>query len=323
MQNYRASNRVPFGGFILLVLVGLISAIGAGLLLWAAENLLNIYLIVLFPIIAAAIVGGALGLVVRAAKVRSPLFATLIGLLAGLLMYGTYQFAGYYITFRNDMREIFIENSGRTPTDAAFDRELNALMEDEVGSSGFIGYLQIVAEEGFSITRSFSSSSSSSSGIELQGTAVWVYWGVELIVIMFITAALARKPAGEPFDEDDNAWYDAPELIGIADKKAQKPLIDALESGDFQGAGAMLTVEDIKHPRTELYVRRSPVANGMPQDVYVTVNQAQRKGRTNVAKAGIISPTELDWVLGAMQGVSRPAASRQSSADSPSERFEF
>lgn len=325
MQNYRASNRVPFAGFILLVLVGVAVAIGAGLLLWAAENILNIYLIVVFPLAAAAIVGGVLGLVVRAGKVRSPLFATLIGLLAGLLMYGTYQFAGYYITFRNDMRTAFIENARRTLNDAALDREIDARLEDEVGTGGFIGFLQLVAREGFSITRSFSSSSSSSSGVDLEGTGVWVYWGIELIVIVIITAALARKPATEPFDEDDNVWYGAQELIGVTSSKARKPLIDALESGDFRGAGGMLTVEDIKYPRTELYVRRSPVVNAMPQDVFVSVNQAQRRGRTNTVKTGVITPTELDWLTGAMQGVSRPAAppAQRSTGSAPSDRFEF
>ena len=324
MQNYRASNRVPFAGFILLVLVGVAVAIGAGLLLWAAENLLNIYLIVVFPLAAAAIVGGVLGLVVRAGKVRSPLFAALVGLLAGLLMYGTYQFAGYYITFRNDAREAYIENTGRTPTDEALNRELDGLLEDEVGAGGFIGYLQLVAREGFSITRSFSSSSSSS-GVDLEGTGVWVYWGIELLVIVIITAALARKPATEPFDEDDNVWYGAQELIGVTSSKARKPLIDALESGDFRGAGGMLTVEDIKYPRTELYVRRSPVVNAMPQDVFVSVNQAQRRGRTNTVKTGVITPTELDWLTGAMQGVSRPAAppAQRSTGSAPSDRFEF
>lgn len=324
MQTYRASNHIPFGGFILLVLVGVAVAIGAGLLLWAAENLLNIYLIVVFPLAAAAIVGGVLGLVVRAGKVRSPLFAALVGLLAGLLMYGTYQFAGYYITFRNDAREAYIENTGRTPTDEALNRELDGLLEDEVGAGGFIGYLQLVAREGFSITRSFSSSSSSS-GVDLEGTGVWVYWGIELLVIVIITAALARKPATEPFDEDDNVWYGAQELIGVTSSKARKPLIDALESGDFRGAGGMLTVEDIKYPRTELYVRRSPVVNAMPQDVFVSVNQAQRRGRTNTVKTGVITPTELDWLTGAMQGVSRTAAppTQRSTGSAPSDRFEF
>ncbi len=322
MQNYRASNRVPFASFILLLLVGVIVAVGAGMLLWAAENVLNIYLIVAFPIIAAAIVGGALALVVRSGKVRSPFVAALFGLLAGALMYATYHFATYYITFRGTMREAYIENSGRTPTDEQLDRELNELMEDEVGASGFLGYLQIAAQEGFSITRSFSSSSSGS-GIELQGTGVWVYWGAELLVIVLITVLMARRPATEPFDEDDNVWYGAPQLVGIASSKARKPLIEALENGDFQGAGTMLTMESLKHPRTELMIRRSPVENGLPQDIYVSVNQTQRNGRGTAAKTGIISPTEFDWIMRAMRGDTASGRAPSSSASTPSQRFEF
>ncbi|MEP7291925.1 MAG: hypothetical protein ABI835_09080 [Chloroflexota bacterium] len=321
MQKYRASNRVPFLSFILLVLVGLISAIGVGLLLWAVETYLNIYLIIAFPIIAGAIVGGALLLVVKAGKVRSPVIAGLIGLLAGALMYGVYHFAGYYITFRSEARTAYIENSGRTPTDAQLDDDLNDILQDEVGATGFLGYLQLSAREGFSITRGVGSSSSSS-GVDLSGTGVWIFWGVELLIAAGLGAAIPARAAGEPFDEEANTWYGKPTLIGTGNAKARKAVGQALENGDFQGAGVLLTAQNIKYPRTEVTVRRSPIASGLPQDAYLTVSYAQRKGRNSAQSSGIVSPTELEWLTRSMQGVSRPVA-RTSAGDSPSERFEF
>ena len=83
----------------------------------------------------------------------------------------------------------------------------------------------------------------------------------------------------------------------------------------------MLTTQDIKYPRTELMIRRSPVQNSLPQDVFVTVNQVQRKGRSTVVKSGIISPTELDWIRRSMQGVSQPSS--QGMVSAPSDLFEF
>jgi hypothetical protein len=91
----------------------------------------------------------------------------------------------------------------------------------------------------------------------------------------------------------------------------------------------MLTRHDLKYPRTELMIRRSPVHNAMPQDVYVTVNQVQRQGRSTVVRKGIISPTEMDWIVRAMEEANGYAApppaqpARRTGRETPSERFEF
>lgn len=323
MQAYRASNRVPFGGFLLLLLVGAVVAIGVGLLMWAVETYIHLYLILVFPIFAGAIVGGVLAWAVRAGKARSPLIVGLIGLAAGVLAYGTYHFAGYYITFRDSMREAYIENTGRTPTEEQFNRELDELLDDEYGATGFIGYLTIIADEGFSISRT--GSSSSSSGLELQGNIVWGYFAVELLIIIGFAVFLPARAAGEPFDEDDNTWYGAPVLIGMADNKTRKDLIRALEAGDFQGAGRMLTTDGVRFPRTDVMIRRSPVQNAMPQDVFISVNQTQRQGRTNVTKTGVISPTELNWLMDAMHGGSRASAtvSRGGEVSAPDDIFDL
>lgn len=321
MQTYRASNRVPFGGFLLMLIVGAIVAVGVGLLLWAVETYVSLYLIILFPLLAGAIVGGVLAWAVRAGKARSPLIVGLVGLAAGVLAYGTYHFAGYYVTFRGDMREAYIENSGRTPTEEQFNRELDELMEDEYGATGFIGYLTIIADEGFSISRT--GSSSSGSGLDLQGNIVWGYFALELLVIVGFALFLPARAAGEPFDEDDNVWYGAPTIIGVGSGKARKDIIQALESGDFQGAGRMLTTQGVNFPRTEVLIRRSPVQNGMPQDVYLTVNQAQRQGRSTVVKKGVLSPTELDWLMGGMHGGNRATVSPSGEVSAPEDIFEL
>lgn len=321
MQKYRASNRVPFGGFLLMLIAGAIVGIGVGLLLWAVETYIHIYLIIVFPIIAGVMIGGVLTWAVRSGKVRSPFIAAIIGLLAGLVAYGTYHFAGYYITFRGEMRAAYIENSGRTPTDAQLDRELDEILDDEYGATGFLGYLYYQTDAGFTITRT--GYSSSSTPLELQGNIVWAYWAVELLVIIGFAAILPAKAAGEPFDEDDNVWYGKPTLIGITTGKARKQVTQALENGDFQGAGRMLTTQNIKYPRTEVMIRRSPAANNMPQDVFVTINQVQRQGRSTVTKSGVISPTELNWLVGSIQGRNQPAVAESSYVSAPSDIFEL
>src|SRR3954464_1372887 len=120
MQKYRASNQMSFGGFILLLILAIISAAALGGVLFAVDNYLHFYLILIFPMFAGAIAGGLLARGVYTSKVRSPFVAGIIGLLCGVLMYGVYHFASYYVGFRTDMRAAYVRNVGEQPTDAQF-----------------------------------------------------------------------------------------------------------------------------------------------------------------------------------------------------------
>jgi hypothetical protein len=309
MRKYRPSNHTPIGSLILLLLLGIISAGALGGILWAVDNYLHIYLVVAFPLIAGGVAGGLLVLGVRSGKVRSPFIAALIGLLTGVLIFGVYHFAGYYITFRQDMRTSYVEHFKTTPTDAELDDAIDTqILEPEVQDTGFVGYLKLVAKEGFTITSS-TYSSSSGSDIDLKDQWAFVYWGVELLLAGIIAAVLASGEARQPFDEDSNSWYGAPTTLALATLKSRKALDRTLNDGDYQTAGSLLTVQNIRYPRNEIMLRRSPVASGSlaQQDIYLSVNYAQRKGRSVVKKAGLISPSELDLIKRAIpQGESQP-----------------
>ncbi|MEO8392707.1 MAG: hypothetical protein ABI700_06925, partial [Chloroflexota bacterium] len=137
---------------------------------------------------------------------------------------------------------------------------------------------------------------------------------VELLLAGIIAAVLASNEARQPFDEETNEWYGAPTALALATLKARKPLDTALKDGDYQTVGSLLTVNNIRYPRNEIMLRRSPAASGSlaQQDIYLSVNYAQRKGRTVVKKAGLISPAELDLIKRAIpQGESQPATAKR------------
>ncbi|MEO8394449.1 MAG: hypothetical protein ABI700_15760, partial [Chloroflexota bacterium] len=237
MRKYRPSNRTPLGSLILLLLLGIISGGALGGILWAVDNYLSFYLVVAFPLLAGGIAGGLLVLGVRSGKVRSPFIAALIGLLTGALIFGVFHFAGYYITFRQDMRTSYVEHFKTTPTDAELDNAINTqILEPEVQDTGFVGYLKLVAKEGFTITRS-SYTSSSGSNIDIKDQWAFVYWGVEILLAGIIAAVLASGEAKQPFDEDTNEWYGAPTTMALATLKTRKALDKALKDGDYQTAG--------------------------------------------------------------------------------------
>ncbi len=303
MRKYRASGAAPVGGVILLLVAAVVGGLALGGILWAIEHFVNLYLVVLFPLVAGAIAGGLLALIVGSSKIRNPLIAGLAGLIAGVVIAGTYHFATYYISFRGEARNILIEDGVKSPTEAEVDEVADFFLQSEVGDSGFIGYMKLAAREGITITRTVSTSSSS--GLTFQDTGAWIFWGAELLGMAVLAALMAGRAAGEPFDEKGGAWYDGPQLLGVTTKKARKDLVNALKNGDFQGAGCLLTTQQLKYPRIEVYMRRSQDSMA---DVFVQVNQTQRQGRTGVTATGVISASELERLQRAMSEAGVPAA---------------
>jgi hypothetical protein len=307
MRKYRPSGRVPFLGFILLILLALVGAAAVGGLLWALDNYLNLSLVFVFPLLAGAIVGGLLALGVRAGKVRSPFFAALVGLVAGILIYGVYQGALYYVSFRGEIRELYAEDSIAL-TDAELTEAIDSGLRAETGESGILGYLRFIAAQGFSITRT--GSTSTSSEIRVEGDWVYVYMVVEVLIAALTAAYLAARAARNPFDEEAKVWYGPPMLIGSAPNKMNKQLDAALKAGDFGTVGSLLSAQDVPYPRTDILIRRSPVESVPPQDIYVMVNNAQRANRTSTRKTGVVVPHELSLLRG-------------SEGRTPSQRFDM
>lgn len=297
MRPYKASGSISGGGFILLLILGVIAGAAMGGVLWAVDNYLHFYLILLFPIIAGAIAGGLLARAVKTSKVRSPFLAGLSGVVAALVMFGVYHFATYFVTFRNEVRNIIVEAGNPTPTDAELDQVIDDELERQVGDRGLIGYMKLAAEEGITITRTVTTSTEK--GMDLTGTGVWVYWAAEVLFAAWIAAAMAWGAAKEPFDENAGEWYQPPSTFAVATKKSRKALLNALKDGNFQEAGALLTTEAIKYPRVELATRRSPDAAS--QDIVLIVNDAQRQNRVTKAKTGVVSPSELELIKRGMQ----------------------
>lgn len=198
MRAYRPSRRAPLFGLMMMLVLGAIAAVAVGMALWAAENFIGLYLILVFPGIASFLLGGVLAFGVRVGKVRSPFIAVVIAILAGVLTMFVYHFAGYYITFRGEVRSVMIEQGSPNPTDRDVDDLVDLVLLDEVGQTGFIGYMQLIAREGISITRA---TSSSSSGVPITGAGVWIYWVVEVLIVVGISAVIVGNAASHPFNE--------------------------------------------------------------------------------------------------------------------------
>lgn len=286
MRKYTPSGKAPFSSILLLLIGALITGVAVGMLMWAIEHYLNTYLIIVFPILGGALIGFVLSKLVEKGKIRSRLIAALVSILSALIIFATYQTAGYYLSFRTLVRDDFI-NEGYEITDEELDEIIDSYLQDEVEGTGVIGYMKLIALEGFDIT-------SSRYGVErgtttLQGDIVYGYWGLELLVMAGFAVFLAGMAAGQPFDEQDDAWYGPEELHAVGTKDVAKQLNNALKDGQFGQAGQLVTLENIEYPRTEVRVRRGTQS----EDVYLASYSVNKKGTATKLRSGLLSPAEF------------------------------
>jgi len=285
MKRYHPGGRVPFGGLIGLILATIIGSLIVGGLVFAVSQL--IYLIVLFPLVMGAVGGGILALVVKSSKVRSPIIAGLFGLVMGVGVIGVYRFAEYYIDFRNEITTAVREEAGEEVPQEEIDLFIDESLQEEVGSTGFVGYLKYSATLGTTITRN-------SSEFTLDERATWIYWGIELLIVALFCAGMAFGAARKPFNEEAGEWYPEPQYVGSVDWKSRKDFYRLLNDGDTRQAFKMVTNAALTPPRVDVVYQQTP---NVPQtDVILTVKETRlnRKQETSGDKMkGVLSPSEF------------------------------
>ncbi len=275
-------SRVPFFGLILLLLFTVVGGVGVGLLLWLSSKL--IYLIFLSIVIAAALLFGVLTISVRVGKVRSGLVLFVFGVIAGLLLYGTYRGAEYlgilndeYQAFRTLVaEEITAEDSNATQeeVDALIDEVLlqetgaagfdgfrilyDDYLEDEVGDRGFIGFIKLDLQDGLTIQRTSSTSfgaTSGTGGMNLPDWAEAVYWALEIAIVTLGPAVALVNRGKEPFCEAENRWL-AWEFAGRVEFQQQGMFVNLIKQGQFSAAGQLMTQQRGRNLLVTVYTAR-------------------------------------------------------------------
>lgn len=292
MRQYKASGIAPLPGILTALIAGLIAAILMGGILYAIEHYAGFYLIVAFPAIAGTVAGVILSKAVNITKIRNRVVAALLGLIAATALVGTYHYGKYQLELKDDARQ-FLISKNLPVTDAAVNETTDEFLKSETGATGFVGFLQLEAQQGISITRN-----SSSSGIEFKGVGYWIYSAIEFGIVLLVIAGRAMDAAGERFNEAQQQWYGPAQVILIGPGANAKPLEAALKAGEFEDAGALLQSEPLPLPRVEFAVRQT--ANKDPENVIIAANLVQKNGK-NESKTefatGLVSQLQLERVL--------------------------
>jgi len=104
VKSYQPSNKVPFGGVILLILSTLIGLL-IGKSIFAASQ--SIEAGIIYPIIIGVIGTGIISLAVKTGKVRNPVLASFFGFIFGILAYGGTHYFLYLAWPQADQYNIF------------------------------------------------------------------------------------------------------------------------------------------------------------------------------------------------------------------------
>ncbi len=293
MQPYHPSNAVPLRGWLFLLLAVVVGGAAIGGLTFLVDKL--VYLVCLFPIIMGFAGGFLISQACRLGKVRNPWVALAAGILMGVVIYGAYTFFTY-LGFREQVYTELVNQYGDVSR-ADVEEYIDISLEEMYGQPGMVGYLSMMAEEGVQIGR-VGSSSSSSSQINLQNEGAWIYWGLELLVIVVVSAILGRQQATQPFCESCDEWIDKEETLGLLTQEAAGQGMQMAKSGALRALGEMCL--DLATPiaaRSWVLVQVAACKRCMSSDARLSFKQVtlnkKNQAESRVALQGMISPTQL------------------------------
>lgn len=274
MKIYKPSNVVPTSGYAWFLLTALVTGgVAGGVVSFIGAFF---YLILLFPLGMGLVGAGATRVAIKSGKVRNPNIALLFGALTGASIYGSMHVFDYFRfqqQLTKELREFYsteieqeVTESGRTEEQVLQDAT-DAFLLDEVGQTGFWGYLNFFARQGFSISRM------SSGGIPVGGAFTWAYWAIKLGVIVVISGLSGSGTAQEPFNEKRNEWYEAPKRVGNVPEEASQQFVDLLNNDNYEEAGTLINSSDnISVPSVEVYLYQPP--ENLTDDSILSLNNA-------------------------------------------------
>lgn len=192
-----------------LILSVLVGAAMGGLLFGA--DMIGFYLILLMPLAVGGLVG--LATTFPAVPARIPTFPLLIVALIGCAVAVVVYWGATYFQYREEFVKVVQENIAVERDEAL--ALLPEFEQEAYGTTGFPAMLALLAEEGLSITRT--GSSSSSSGLLLQGGVAYAYWIGEIVLMLIVAwAAVFRRYTtnyGKKFKPEPQAAFVSNDVI--------------------------------------------------------------------------------------------------------------
>src|SRR5262249_53278076 len=169
-----------------------------------------IWLVMIFPVLIGAILGGIGIWVVRRHKIRHPALAGVAGFLGGFSAMLAMHYAEY-LYFRSQVRPVIapflqLPEDVREALRAAGPRAQPFKMYES-----FFGFMDGAAEQGVEIKSTRGGGKETNLGY----VGSWIYWGLEVLIIAGISFAMVRSKASEPFCTDCGTWKNRVQVAAL------------------------------------------------------------------------------------------------------------
>lgn len=190
-------------------------------------------LLILFPLVVGACVGGVLASLAKKHKVRSKFVLCAFAIAGGLLSFGA-RWAGDAF----QAREEFISSSASQLSNgnAALEAKAQTFLRNTYPPAKFLPlYLQAVAKQGMTI----SSHGSSSSNAPITGTAFWVFVLADALIMCGTATAIAWGQATSPFCLGCDSWYGTEMTVSRLHLNQAGEAANMAKSGNWTGLGEL------------------------------------------------------------------------------------
>lgn len=223
----------------LLVLgASIVCAIIVGLIYWFISRYFYFYFIQ--PFIVMAIVGAFVSRFIKKWTLRNSRITLLIGLTAGIFMYGTYRYSSYATFQSGSANEIRKANPYLNSVQINF--VIDEYLREKTGITGFRGFVQLQAQNGLNGSLFMISGQTAFAGdFRMEVGVTYLYWVLEIIIIVFGTASISsHEHSMRPVCENSGQWIDM-QTIGYLLKEDVEEFVTMINQSDYIIAAALVS----------------------------------------------------------------------------------
>ena len=241
MRPYRPSYVFSIPGVLLLAAAAVIGGLAIGGATLAVSRL--IYIPLMMPVLMGLGGAGVLTVAIKKARMPNRFLALLFGLLIGVTTYATLNY-GEYLLFQREQITLLKEDyqaSYPDLTDQDYQDFLDFLLEEETGTPGFPGYLHWTAITGVTFVAESTYGPPDESGLTITGPWVWLYWGIELLIICAISAFATFGSAPTTLCSQCRQWYADPVYLNYVPGPFAPSFLELLRNGALEEAAKLIS----------------------------------------------------------------------------------
>jgi uncharacterized membrane protein YeaQ/YmgE (transglycosylase-associated protein family) len=203
-QPHRPDGGFSAAGFLAGSLVCFLVALVVGAIVGFVHQWF--YLVLIFPLVMGLILGGIGQFMVKKAKLRNLFLSTLLGAVPAVLM----MVVVHFMSFRATLAEM--------------EKLAPGVMELQLSPSAFAQFMDASAVRGVTIGKS-------GGGINLGYIGTYVYWAVEILGVVAISALMVREGAKAPFCVSCQKWKSEKVLANVHGEEGE--VQEAINDGEL------------------------------------------------------------------------------------------